>query len=166
MTLFMTANANAYDVEELAYMKKFFSSIQQRTFDANREYCGHVGIDEKGDLITSIPKKGQEDSCTADQTPPDFLIIASYHTHGAFSIDADSEAPSTIDLQADIIEQMDGWIGTPGGRIWFNDNINQTATMACENCILKDPNFDGSQLDPVLKFYTLDQLKARDELNN
>ncbi|MGL1920297.1 MAG: DUF4329 domain-containing protein [Hyphomicrobiales bacterium] len=161
--VFVFNTAHAVDTEELEFMKEFFSSIQQRTFDANREYCGHVGLDKDGYYITTEAKKGEEDSCLADDAPEGFESFASYHTHGAFSIDADSERPSTTDLEADIYEEVDGYIATPGGRIWFNDSVKQISTMLCENCVMMDPNFDESQLDPVKKSYTVEQLKARDE---
>lgn len=160
--IFITPPSYAVDVDELKFMIEFFNSIQQRTFDNNREFCGYVGIDENGNFTTTEPTKGDADSCLANDPPEDFEDFASYHTHGAFSIDADSELPSSNDLIIDIEEQVDGYIATPGGRIWFNDSQNKITTMLCENCVMHDPNFNGELLDPVKKTYTVKQIQARE----
>lgn len=164
-SLMMTVSAQAYDKQELEFMKEFFNTIQQRTFDNNREYCGYLMIDSEGYYVTSKPKKGQQDACMANEPPIGFDILASYHTHGAFSIDADSELPSSTDLQADVAEQVDGWIATPGGRIWFNDSLTGISEMACgRDCIMSDPKFDADMLEPVKNTYTVETISQRDEL--
>ncbi|MBL1420330.1 MAG: DUF4329 domain-containing protein [Alphaproteobacteria bacterium] len=160
--LLMTTPAMAVDQQELTFMREFFNGIQQRSFDTNREYCGFVGVDEDGYLITTEPTKGEPDACYAKDAPADFDYFASYHTHGAFSEDADSELPSSDDLIADIAEGIDGFVATPGGRVWFNDSQKKTATLVCENCVMRDPNFNGDLLDPTEKFYTVETLKQRD----
>jgi len=110
--------------------------------------------------MATAPHRGEENSCTPQEPPEDFNYVGSYHTHGAFSVDADSELPSLEDMQADIEEDVDGFIATPGGRIWHIDTIDDIARMVCDrNCVLADPNFDESVLEPVERTYTLEQLK-------
>lgn len=148
--------------KELAFVKKFFNSIQQSSFRQNREYCGYFGLDAAGNFIATKAKRGRQDSCWPDD-PGDLDIFASYHTHGAFSIYVDSELPSAQDLAADIEEELDGYIATPGGRVWFNDSAQARTTLICgDGCVLADPTFDADLLDPTKKRYTLNQLIQRD----
>lgn len=159
--LLMAAPALAVDKQELEFMINFFNHLQQKSLETKSEFCGFIGLDENGHLITTIPIKGNADSCYSDNAPLDFNYIASYHTHGAFSIDKDSELPSPADLKADIGDGVNGYIATPGGRIWFNDKQKKTATLVCENCVPLDPNFDGDSLQPTKKFYTVKTLYQR-----
>lgn len=167
LLLLLFANfVQAADVpqEEILFIKKHFNTIQQRTFDANREYCGYLGFDKNDNYIVTKAIKGDENSCYVKDIPEDIDIVASYHTHGAFSVEADSEVPSPEDMKADMSEQVDGYIATPGGRIWFSDSQKGTITMICgKGCVKSDPKFDGSQLDPVKKHYTLKTLLRRFE---
>jgi len=91
-------------------------------------------------------------------------IIASYHTHGAFHEEADSETPSSADLEADIDEEIDGYVATPGGRIWKNDSDREVAILLCgRNCTVSDPDYDSRAFPSVNRSYTLDGLYDRDE---
>jgi len=146
--------------EELGFFINFFNKIQPMSFAENREFCGYIGLDQHGGFMATAPHRGEENSCTPQEPPEDFNYVGSYHTHGAFSVDADSELPSLEDMQADIEEDVDGFIATPGGRIWHIDTIDDIARMVCDrNCVLADPNFDESVLEPVERTYTLEQLK-------
>ena len=153
---------------QLEYFKKFISSVQPLSFASNREYCGYFGLDNNDNFITTKPQQGGEDYCDLvdiDELPEDFYILFSYHTHGAFSIEADSELPSTMDLQGDIEDQIDGLIVTPGGRIWLNDYQDKIATLVCgPDCVMAAPDFNGALLDPVVDSYSLADLKKRDRL--
>jgi hypothetical protein len=162
----MTINVSASNLEKeyLELVKDFFNTIQQRTFDNNREYCGYFGLNDDDEIIATEPTEGEQDSCTSEEAPRNLELIASYHTHGAFSIDADSELPSSDDMEADYEEGVDGFVGTPGGRIWYIDSEAGVATMECGlNCILADPRFDESQLNPVKRSYTIKTLKRRED---
>ncbi|MCJ8322478.1 MAG: DUF4329 domain-containing protein [Rhizobiales bacterium] len=164
--LLMTVNTAAHDLDKdyFLFVKEFLTTIQQRTFDNNREYCGYFGYNANDELIATKPTKGEEDSCYSEDPPISLDLVASYHTHGAFSVDADSELPSSNDMQADLEEGVDGFIATPGGRIWYIDSEAGVATMECgRNCILADPRFNGSLLDPVKKSYTIKTLQRRED---
>lgn len=157
------AIAEQPSAEEIAFVKSFFQSLQQKSFKNNREYCGYFGFNDQDEFVATPAKKGKQDSCWPNDPGDELALFASYHTHGAFSVEADSELPSSDDLKADIEEELDGYIATPGGRIWFNDSLAGTATLLCDNnCVLSDPKFDGDLLDPTRRKYTLRQLIQRD----
>lgn len=42
---------------------------------------------------------------------------------------ADTEVPSVNDLQADLQEEIYGYIATPSGRIWLNDSERNGSVM-------------------------------------
>ena len=84
-------------------------------------------MNHSGKLAATGPKRGRRDSCEPDEPPEDFEILASYHTHGDDTQEADTEVPSLEDLAGDIEEGIDGYIATPGGRLWLNDaRLRQT----------------------------------------
>lgn len=146
---------------EIAFMSRLFNEIQPASIAEGREYCGLVGVDDNGDMVATTPKRGRTSSCL----PPApsavaFTVLASYHTHGAWSIDFLTEIPSFDDMRTDIEDGTDGYISTPGGRMWYVDARNRIARQICGlNCLIPDPGF---QIDPdyrVQATYTLDQLR-------
>lgn len=159
--LLMSTQAIAVDQQELAFMKDFFKNVQQKSFETKNEYCGFVALGENDQLITTEPTKGDAYSCYAEDAPLDFDYFASYHTYGAYTPEKYSELPSPDDLITSISEQIDGYIATPGGRIWFNDAKNKTATLACEHCVPQDPNFVEDSSNPTKKLYTVKTLEQR-----
>jgi len=160
---FATSSANAQSLSN-NYLADFFGPIQERSIANKREYCGYFGLNEDGELIATKPKRGREDSCMANVSDDIVEIIASYHTHGAFDYDADAETPSSADLEADIDEEVDGYIATPGGRIWKNDADREKAILLCgRNCTVSDPDYDNQAFPPVSGSYTLDGLYDRDD---
>ncbi len=83
-------------------------------------------------------------------------------THGAYSLDYDSEAPSPDDLIGDIAEGVDGYIATPGGRLWFNDASARRAILLCgPGCLRADPDFRPDPEYPVASRYSLMGLRRR-----
>ena len=162
-TITQNATAEALNAHELSFIKDLFNRIQPATFKNNREYCGYIGYADNGELIATAAHQGQENSCMRQAPAADFAVIASYHTHGAFSVEADAEFPSTDDMEADIAEDLDGFIATPGGRFWHIDTIEGIARMVCgRNCVLSDPNFDPEQVDAMQESYNLSELRVRD----
>ncbi len=163
--LFFITPAMAQDQSEIDFVIKFFDGLQPITIANEREYCGYFGFDENDNFIATKPTKGAEDSCLADEPPYDMEIFASYHTHGAFSFDADSELPSSTDLEADIDEGVDGYISTPGGRIWFNDSVKEVAILICgRNCTVSDDRYEKDANPPVRNEYDMELLLKRDEM--
>ncbi len=147
---------------EIAYIKTRLNVLQRRSITENREYCGYLGLTPAGDFAISPPQRGSLDGCTPD-TPPDGLsLLASYHTHAAYSPDYDSEAPSVDDLIGDIGEGVNGYVATPGGRLWYNDASARQAILLCgAGCLAADPAFQPDPAYPVFSPLTLAALRAR-----
>ncbi len=164
----LAISANPATAQSLSanYLSNFFAPIQERSIAENREYCGYFGLNAAGKLIATKPKRGRADSCSADPSDEMVEVIASYHTHGSFHIDADSETPSSDDLEADMYEEIDGYVATPGGRIWKNDWDRGRAILLCDrNCTVSDPDYDSHAFPPVNNSYTLDGLYDRDDMD-
>jgi len=145
---------------EIRFAMDVLDDLQLLSFDENREYCGYIGLNDAGDFIASQATKGRKGSCRSDDPTEEMRIIASYHTHGGYSDDYDSEVPSVSDLEGDRDEGVDGYVATPGGRVWYNNTGTMTTTMLCDvDCITSDNDFERSDFE-VAKSYTLEQLKA------
>lgn len=147
---------------EVAFVSRLFNDIQPRSIMEDREYCGLIGLDAGGALIATVPRRGQVSSCL----PPDpasvsFVVVASYHTHGAYSPDYFTEVPSFDDMRTDIQDGTDGYVATPGGRLWYVDARNRIARQVCgRNCLIPDPDHREDPGFTVQASYTLDDLRA------
>jgi len=147
---------------EITFIKAELNALQPRSIAENREFCGYMGLNPAGEFAISPSKRGSLDGCTPNDPPASLRLIASYHTHAAYSYDYDSETPSPDDLMGDIAEGVDGYIATPGGRVWFNDAAARTAILLCDlNCIFADPHFQPDPYYPVANRYSLRALIAR-----
>jgi len=145
---------------EIRFAMDVLDDLQLQSFDENREYCGYIGLDDAGDFVATKATKGRQGSCRADNPPAQMRLIASYHTHGGYSDDYDSEVPSISDLEGDRDEGVDGYVATPGGRVWYNNTGTMTTVMLCDvDCISSDNDFEPSGFE-VSKSYTLEQLAA------
>ncbi len=142
----------------------YLTKVQLKSLRDGVEYCGLFGYREDGTLAATPEIRGEIDHCEPALEPPGFRVIASYHTHGSFSWDADTEVPSLEDLLTDIEEEIDGYIATPGGRIWFNDHRKQEAYLLCgRDCIIADPDFRECNAFLPKAHYTVESLTARFE---
>jgi hypothetical protein len=89
------------------------------------------------------------------------LIIASYHTHGAFEYDTPAEFPSLSDVEADAYEGINGYVSTPGGRLWYVNGVNLTVEQICGvGCMVQDPNFEAGLDGQIKKSYSIDELRV------
>jgi hypothetical protein len=148
-------------VSELAFAKATLNSLQGLSFENNREFCGYIVRTPEGDLAATEPKKGRISSCLAFTPPEDHLIIASFHTHGAFEYDTPAEFPSAQDVEADEEEGVDGYVSTPGGRLWYVDSSELTVSQICSvGCMEQDPNFEAGLNGDIAQSYTLAELRA------
>lgn len=138
-------------------------SMQARSFAQNVELCAIIFEDSTGNLGASEPMAGDEATCDLRFfDKPGMAPVASIHTHGAFSQDYDSEVPSLIDLEGDIDSQFDGYVSTPGGRLWRNDWQQERAVLVCgKGCLKQDPGYRPCSEDAIASAYTLPQLAAR-----
>ena len=147
---------------EVAFVSRLFNDIQPESIAQDREYCGLIGIDAAGALIATEPRRGRVSSCL----PPNpnavgFVVVASYHTHGASSLEYLTEVPSFDDMRTDIEDDTDGYVATPGGRMWYVDARNRVARQICGlNCLIPDPNHIEDPDFPVEATYTLEDLRG------
>ncbi|WP_394728285.1 DUF4329 domain-containing protein [Altererythrobacter sp. GH1-8] len=151
--------------EVTAFARVQLADLQARSFAEDTEYCGIIFEDNNGDLGASRILAGERASCDiAYFDEPGMAPVASFHTHGAFSEDYDSEVPSTIDLASDIASQMDGYVSTPGGRFWRNDWKAEQSELLCGHaCLPADPGYRPCKGFPPQQQYSLSTLRARFE---
>jgi hypothetical protein len=153
----------AQDAQLVAAAKSTLAKLQSNSFDAEREYCGLLGALPDGRIAATRPRKGRMDSCKPREFSGAAIPVASFHTHGAYDIDADAEVPSSSDILADHEEGLDGFVSTPGGRFWFIDGAAKTARQICGvGCLPQDPDFKAEPAGSVRQSYTLEQIKRRE----
>lgn len=154
----------AQDQAEIRLVKQVLSQVNELSFKNNREYCGYIGFDASGKMVATPAKKGRIDSCLANEPPEDMVLVASYHTHGAFTPDALSEIPSSSDLEGDQEEGIDGYVATPGGRLWYIDGQDMIASMICSlGCLPQDPAFEEGLLGEIYDSYSYDEIIDTEE---
>lgn len=140
----------------------FLDRMQPVSIGDGVEYCGLFVLDAEGRFVATDPRRGRADSCQPEDGPDGAEVLASWHTHGAYDRDADTEVPSWDDLDSDIDEEIDGYIATPGGRLWLNDAVERKSILLCgEGCVVADPAYRPCPALPPGSEHTLDSLKAR-----
>ena len=146
---------------ELAYIKVVLTDLQVRSFAQDREICGYLGLDREGRLTHTEPQLGTEASCRLPMVPPGFTLVASFHTHGTYSPYYASEWPTTQDVATDASDDIDGYISTPGGRLWHVDTDTLTVTQICgRGCLPQDPRYVAADDGPVRTRMTYADLLA------
>lgn len=159
--LIIPAAVPAQTREEVGFALELFEGLQAISFAKRREYCGYIGRDGEGLLIATEPVPGNRDSC-APEWPHGLEVIASYHTHGAFDFAYHNELPSDTDMLNVRALGVNGWIATPGGRLWHVDSERMVAKQVCGvGCLPVAPNFYKSQAGDIAKVYTFDELLER-----
>jgi len=142
--------------------RQVLSGLQAQSFRDDREYCGTIGVDRAGRVLATRPRRGGQNGCSPRRGRSMVDVLASYHTHGAFSPNADSEIPSPGDVRADRRQGVDGYIATPGGRLWFVDGAGARVQLICGPGYLpSDPWFVRGGFGVVAPAYTLTELGAR-----
>lgn len=145
---------------ELAYVTGILRDLQQRSFAANSEFCGYIGLDAGGNLTSTPIMQGDEASCGLPQIPYGMALLASFHTHGTYSPQYASEFPTTTDMLTDASDGIDGYISTPGGRLWHVDTDTMTARQICgRGCLPQDPGYVAADDGPVRPILTLQDLQ-------
>ncbi|MCO4841827.1 MAG: DUF4329 domain-containing protein [Yoonia sp.] len=148
----------AQDAEELAIAQDVLTRLQPISFEKRREYCGYIGYDEKGQMIATPPVSGTQDSCSAP-FPRNVAITASYHTHGDFDHGYFNEIPSDVDIEGDKKFYMNGYVSTPGGRLWFIDTQIMVTHQVCGvACLPSAPRFRKGAKGDVAESYTYEEL--------
>jgi hypothetical protein len=143
-----------------AFAIQFLDTLQAPSFAQRREFCGYFVVDSAGRISATPPVPGTLASCT--QPGPGPNVFASYHTHGAYDPGYDNEVPSPEDLMGDFSFGIDGYVSTPGGRIWRVEPDVQAALLICgPGCVSVDPGFVPQDEAGILTRYTINQLRAR-----
>jgi hypothetical protein len=144
------------------FARAFLNGLQVTSFAERREFCGYFYLDAAGNFAASPAARGTFAECEYDLPPRGGRVFASYHTHGAFGADYDNEVPSVTDLLSDFDFGIDGYVATPGGRLWKVDYAAQRTYQVCGlGCVLVDPGFQPRNESTVRSSYTLGQLQNR-----
>lgn len=146
-----------------SYARDVLEDIQSRSIAKNQEYCGVIFEDEDGNLKTSTIYEGDRAACVLDWgVPLGNHVVASFHSHAAHDEDFDSEVPSVEDLASDFDARIDGFVSTPGGRIWHVQWREEEAVQMCgEGCLEQDPNYLRAGSERVPRRFSLEDLQAR-----
>ncbi|MEQ8255849.1 DUF4329 domain-containing protein [Roseovarius confluentis] len=156
------AAAPAQTADEIGVARHVLSQAQARSVAENREYCGYIGYTASGQLATTRPRRGYLNYCQPSW-PERLRVVASWHTHGAYDEDAWSEVPTVNDLRADKGEGINGYVGTPAGRLWFLDTRRMEVRQVCgPGCIPADPRHVMGAEGPIARSYTLRALMRRE----
>ena len=140
----------------------FLNTIQARSIRERREYCGYFFLNSAGQITATPPRPGTFASCDMPAPRVGQGIIASYHTPGAYGPGYDNDVPSTVDLTSDFDFGIDGYVSTPGGRVWLVDFQTRSTTQLCgPRCVFTDPGFRADPNDRILTRYDLPTLQRR-----
>ncbi len=144
---------------EVNLAKAIFANLQPVSISENVEFCGYIGYDRAGQLAFSQPSRGDEGSCAPSNPINLNVITASYHTHGGHSQDYFNEVPSGEDMEGDADEGIDGYVATPGGRLWYIDSEDMVASQLCGvGCLPADPLFRVGENGLIRQSYSYDDL--------
>lgn len=153
--------AGAQNAEELRIAREILTELQPLSFEKKREYCGYIGYNETGVLIASRPVSGTMDGCAAP-FPRNLAITASYHTHGDYDHGYFNEIPSDIDMEGDKQFYMNGYVATPGGRLWYIDTQIMITRQICGlSCLPVAKGFRKGGMGDVAESYTYGALREK-----
>ena len=154
--------ATAQSAQEYAFVLGLMQSMNQLSVRFNREVCGYILRHPNGAYSSTKVSWGGEASCASLPLQDGVTVASSWHTHAAWGEGYDGEVPSIQDVEGDMNMGVNGWVGTPGGRLWFVDGQTGTMRQACgRGCLPEDPDFFPEEHGPVSEIYTLDGLYAR-----
>lgn len=160
--LLMAPGAQAQDMREMEFVMGLMESMNQLSVRFNREVCGFILQDAEGNFSSTKVSWGGEASCASLPIEPGVRAVSSWHTHAAWGLGYDGEVPSIQDVEGDMRFGVNGWVATPGGRLWYVDGTTGTMSQACgRDCLPADPNFFPEEHGPVAEIYSLDGLYQR-----
>lgn len=153
----------AQSAAEISAAKSYLATLQAMSFETKVEHCGVFGYRPDGRIVATRATVGTRASCAPGRPPKNVRVYASFHTHGGFEEGYDGEVPSVADVLDDMDNGVDGYIATPGGRLWFIDGSNGESRQICgPGCLPTDPAFRSEAYGPVKSRYTLARLKRRE----
>lgn len=140
---------------------RLLSDLQRDALERRVESCGYI-YRQAGALRARI-QRGNREFCdsTPDSIPEEAELVASFHNHGAFTEDFDSEVPSADDLDADREDELNGYVATPGGRVWKIRWRESVAEQLCVGCVARDPRHRDGVFLPIRPRYTRAELVER-----
>ena len=154
-------SAVAQDTAEAALARATLNALQEMSFRENREFCGYIIRTPDGGMAATPATRGKEGECFVTTVDDDAILLASYHTHGAFDYDVPAEFPSVSDVEADEEEGVDGYVSTPGGRFWYVDSTALVVSQICSiGCLKQDPAFVAGLDGDIALSYTYEELLA------
>ena len=155
----LATTAQAQSAAEIRLATEMLAEMQLPSFNNDREYCGYLAINDDGELVATPISEGEQSSCQYDGPEDGFLMIASIHTHGRYDADVPAEFPSVGDIEADEDEGVDGFVATPGGRLWYVDTEDMVVRQLCSlNCLPQDPRFRAGDDGVIEMSYTYQEL--------
>ncbi|MBU2993470.1 DUF4329 domain-containing protein [Octadecabacter sp. 1_MG-2023] len=135
------------------------NGLQTVSIAEKREYCGYIWQDQFGQLQATVPVAGTRTGCEMNEPQIGTGILASYHTHGAYSPRLRGEIPSGIDLQGDFNYGINGYVSTPGGRVWLNDYATRSTRQLCGRaCVFSDTGYDDRYDADIQQSYSQSQV--------
>ena len=141
------------------YAIDFLGSIQADSIADRAEYCGYF-YTTPGGIAATEPNRGTKASCRFGAPPP--TTVATWHTHGAYDEGYDNEVPSSQDLRSDFLIRRQGYVSTPGGRVWKTDWVEGETFQLCgRGCVPSDPGWVAEDEGRIRRAYTLSDLEVR-----
>jgi hypothetical protein len=147
---------------ETAFVMALMRGMNQLSVRFDREVCGFVLRAEDGRYASTKVSWGGAASCASLPLQPGMVPVSSWHTHAAWARGYDGEVPSIQDVEGDMSMGVNGWVATPGGRLWFVDGRTGALRQVCgRGCLPVDPGFVPEEHGPVPDALSLDGLYGR-----
>lgn len=154
--------ATAQSGHEAAFILGLMESMNALSVRFNREVCGYILRHPNGAYSSTKASWGGHATCASLPIEDGMEVVSSWHTHAAWVPDYDGEVPSIQDVEGDMQLGVNGWVGTPGGRLWFVEGKTGSMRQFCGwGCLPMDPDFVTDDHGPVSETYTLDALYDR-----
>ena len=154
------------DPKEIAAVRARLAPLQFLSFATNREYCGYLIRGQGGALAFTDMVRGGHDGCTPLIPMSHIDLVASVHTHGAYDATVPAEFPTVLDIDSDRRERVNGYVATPGGRLWHIDSRRMVAHQICGlGCLPQDPGFHPGDDGDIANSYSYEDLQALETQN-
>ena len=140
LLLIASSTAHADDLDHVAHQA--LTLAQTLTIMSQVEYCGAIASMEDGELIYTVPNRGNDNSCRIPEIRATWSREADYHTHGVANSMCDPwyEVPSVYDLVMALENNQPSYVITPEERIWKIDPTTKLVHL------LDGPLLDGQDV--------------------
>lgn len=160
------ARADDPDQAQFDLVRNRLGPLQHLSFATNREYCGYLYRLPDGRLEFTEMVRGGRDGCTPVVPLKRIELVASVHTHGAYDPSVPAEFPTVLDMDSDKRERVNGYVATPGGRLWFIDTRSGITYQVCGiACLPQDPGFHVGDDGEIAGRYTYRDLVELESLD-